>query len=144
MRDAFGRLIVSPAQLPRAQRIDALLGLAGRLLADHQAEARWLGSALRDALNDGGDLMHRLGVKACRGSHGTPQRQVRQRAQDSALQRLSVAAGGDAAAARILAGAAECPARCKDAMDEANALDCPRSKDAFARARRRMNARHRA
>jgi hypothetical protein len=134
MRDAFGNLICSPAVLPREQRIDALLGLAGRLLADAKPDARWLGAALRDALIDGTDLPRRLGITAPRGARSTPQRILERRAQGAALLRLSVAAGGDAAARRILAGA-ECPARCQAALDEAIALGCPGSKNAFRRAR---------
>ena len=90
MRDAFGRLIGSPELLDLPGRVDCLRRLAGELQAGKSAESRWLGRSLATWLQRGGNLADRLGVKASRGSHRTPQAMVAQDARDDGLLRLSV------------------------------------------------------
>jgi len=133
VRNAFGTLIVSPAQLPREERIDVVREIAGRLLADRAIDARWLGAAISAWLRDGGDFDAVLGVRAPRGSHATPQRALKRDMQDAALARLVVAAGGVVAAAAALNGG-HCAERARAALDHAIAMRCPRSRTAVGRA----------
>jgi hypothetical protein len=137
MRDAFGRLLACPSRLARAERVDELRRLGGRLQADADPACRWLGQVLTAWTLDGGRLEQLLGVVPPRGSHATPQRQVRQAEVDNLLLRLAVAAGGDRQALRMLR--AEQPARgtCAELVERLHELRAPTGADAIRRARAR-------
>ena len=100
--NAFGDVLADPGQLSRAERIDLLRRQAGRLLADGNREARWVGERLQTWLASGGELDAVLGVRAPRGSRATPQERVRRDEVDNLLLRLSVQVGGDAKALEML------------------------------------------
>lgn len=137
--DIFGRLLVDPAYLTRTERVNELRKLAAALQCgkpDKRA-ARWLGKALQDWLQDGGDLFDLLGVRPPPGSNLTPQRQVAQEAQDRALLRLAVTCGTDRAALDVLRGKTPCPPK---ALELLQALEgAPKSARAISRARKRVS-----
>lgn len=137
MRNLFGALLCSPEHLSRRDRVKALREVSGRLLADSDHGARWLGRVLGQWLRDGGDLPKLLGVRPERGSHRTVQALMRQEHRDRLLVRLSVRAGGDRQALRLLADPA-----CQDEIVlQIRALGAPAHPAAFTRARQRV-ARH--
>lgn len=136
-RNAFGHLIGSPAEWTRAERIDELHRQSGRLLADRDAGARWLGAALQRWLSGGGDLVAVLGVRAPRGSHATPWNRARLTETGALLERLAVLAGNDTKARAWLRGEAPAPARAADLVAQLRELKAPMSRDAFRRARDR-------
>lgn len=142
-RDAFGRLLVDPAELSQRDRIDVLRRLAGSLQADATREARWLGCALSEWIARGGDLAGLLGVRPQRGSHRTAQRIVRQEAADRALLRLAAAVGCDRAALRIVRGEAACPPMLRGIVDELRALGGPTGDGSVSRARGRVSGHRR-
>lgn len=134
--NAFGD-VIDAGQLSRTERIDLLRRQAGRLLADGNREARWLGERLQTWLADGGELDAVLGVRAPRGSRATPQDRVRRDEVDGLLLRLSVQVGSDCKALEMLRG--ECPvaSHVVDILDRLKVLNAPTSRDALTRARRR-------
>jgi hypothetical protein len=134
-RDAFGRLTASPASLSLRQRVDCLRRLSGELQAAGSVEARWLGGALSDWLQRGGDLEAVLGVKPQRGSHARPEALVAQAETARLLLRLAAMVGSDTHAARIMSGAAPVPAGAVDLVAELRARRAPTSRRAFVRAR---------
>jgi len=99
-RTAFGALLVDPASLPFAGRVDCLRRLAGRLAADPTQEGRWLAGALLAWLHAGGDIAALLGVRPAPGSTLTAQRIVALEGEDADRCRAVVDAGGVRAAAR--------------------------------------------
>lgn len=138
-RDVFRRLLVDPARLTRTERVNELRKLAAALQdgePDPRA-ARWLGKALQDWLQDGGDLFDLLGVRPPPGSTKTPQRQVAQEAQDRALVRLAVLCGGGTKALAVLRGKTPCPPQAQDLLEAL--VDAPKSDAAISRARRRLS-----
>lgn len=139
MRDLFNRPVLTPDSTAE-DRVSVLRTLAGELQAAESAGHRWLGRRLTAWLHAGGRLEQVLGVAPPRGSRRTAQALVQRDQQDAALMRLSVAAGSDAAALRILAGA-DCPPACREALADAQAQLCPTSRAAFTRARSRSAAR---
>lgn len=141
-RDAFGRLIGPAACWSHAERVDELHRQSGRLLADTDAGARWLGDGLRRWLGNGGDLAGVLGVRAPRGSHATPWNRARLAEADSLLMRLAVLAGNDTKARAWLRGEAPAPARAGDLVAQLRELKAPMSRDAFRRARDRRRGAH--
>jgi hypothetical protein len=136
MRNAFGALIVCPSRLTRVERIDELRRISGRLLADSDLAARWLGERLAAWLRDGGRLESHLGVVAARGSRRTPQRILLAEQQRHQMLRLSVALGSDRRAGRVLRGEEPAPPHLAAEVQQARELKCPSSGDAFVRARR--------
>jgi len=139
-RNAFGQLVVAPERLTREQRVDVLRRLSGRLQAARDLETNWLGSVLTQWLSAGaGDLLDALGLRPPPGSKRTVQAILRGEQRDRAMLKLSVAAGGDRAALRILAGVAPCPPSARQLLDELCELGTPRSTAAFTRARRRVS-----
>lgn len=138
MKNAFGQLIVDPRSLPRAERIDELRRVAGRLQAATDHGSRWLGGVLLDWLHQGGDIADHLGVRPPRGSHRTVAAVLRQAQQDAALLRLAAAVGCDRLALRILRGKAACPDEHRHLVADALALRVPTGPHAVTRARRRV------
>jgi hypothetical protein len=136
MRDAFGRLIECPSRLPYSGRVDAARRLAGELLADTDRARQWLGRSLQSWLADGGDLADALGLVAPRGSRCTPQAIVRAEQQQHLLLHLAAELGSARRAGRVLRGEEPAPPRLVDDVQQARALNCPTSCDAFTRARR--------
>ena len=135
--NAFGDVLADPGQLSRAERIDLLRRQAGRLLADGNREARWVGERLQTWLASGGELDAVLGVRAPRGSRATPQERVRRDEVDSLLLRLSAQVGGDAKALELLRGQCPAPGHVADIVGRLQALKAPTSQDALSRARKR-------
>lgn len=110
-RDPFGRLLASPEQLTRRERIDCARRAAGALLAHPMHEVRWVGRALQDWLgaDDGRALDDVLGVAPQVGQRRA-QSMLRRAECAALLLRLSVLAGSDARAARMLRGVEPVPA----------------------------------
>jgi hypothetical protein len=135
-RDAFGQLLVDPGTLTLLDRVQVLRALAGRLQADHDRGARWLGATLARWLQHGGDLHQQLGVRPARGSRATAQQLIRRERCDRLLVRLAAECGTDAAAVAALNGSPckPVPARL---VAELRALGCPKSAAGISRARRR-------
>lgn len=134
-RDAFGRLICDPDDLPLRDRVDVLRRLAGQLQASASREQRWMGRALLTWLQDGGDLAAVLGLRPPRGSKATAQRLINAETRARVLMRLSTVCGSDRAALRVLDGLAPCPGSAAPLVTELRRLGAPRSVAAFSRAR---------
>lgn len=136
--DIFGRLLIDPAKLKRTERVVELRKLAAALQdgkPDKRAAA-WLGRALQDWLQCGGDLSGHLGLRPQRGSNLTPQRQVAQESQYRAMVRLAVLCGGDSRALAVLRGEAPWPVQAEDLQDLQDALvGAPKYDGAISRAR---------
>lgn len=135
-RNAFGGLVVDPRTLARADRVDELRRVAGRLQAASDPGSKWLGATLLDWLHRGGRFDDALEVRPERGSHRTVAGVLRQARQDQALLRLAVAVGCDRRALRILRGG-DCSGEHRDLRDAALALKVPTGPHAISRARRR-------
>lgn len=129
-RDAFGRLLTSPARLPVEEKVECLRRLAGSLQASEQAESRWLGESIATWVRCGGTLEDALGV-----APGRPAMLVRRAEVSRLLLRLSALVGGDARASRILRGIEEAPAVAVELVIELHARRAPTSRRAFIRAR---------
>lgn len=140
-RSPFGRLLVDPARLSYAERVDVARGLSGTLQASADPGARWLGAGLSQWLQRGGSLEVVLGLRPPRGSHQTAQRIVRAEHVDRMLARLVCSVHGQARAARILSGAEPAPAAVADLVEQLHTLDAPCSRRSIVaavhRARRR-------
>ncbi len=132
--DAFGRLVVDPAKLSHAQRVDIARGLSGTLQAADDPGLRWLGAGLGEWLRRGGDLAAVLGLRPDRGSRGTAQEIMRRDALRGLLLRLVNEVGSQSRAARILSGAEAAPAAAAGLVAELSALRAPRSLRAIAEA----------
>ena len=139
-RDPWGRLLASPATLPRAERVRELSKVAARLQGDDDLVLRWLGGNLRRWLEGGGDLADLLNIRPAPGSRATPSAILARAARDEALLRLAVAAGSDALALAWLRGEASPPARHAAAVDTARELNAATGPHAIGRARRRLIA----
>lgn len=135
-RDAFGRLLSEPQDLPRVARIELLRGVAGRLQADADAAVRWLGVQLLVWLHNGGRFDEALEIRPKPGCRSTAARLIQQRRVHGAMLRLSIQVGTDARASRILRGQESCPDCAQSLVDELRALHAPTSTRAFARARK--------
>ncbi|HWV08748.1 MAG TPA: hypothetical protein VN156_04345 [Pseudomonas sp.] len=140
LTNAFGDLLTNPAQLSRAERIDALRRVAGRLLAEDNREVRWLGECLGAWLQNGGELDAVIGVRPERGSRATAQAKVRQEEVDGLLLQLAVLAGTDRRALQIMRDELPCPTSMGDIVSRLKRLKAPTSDDAVTRARRRSAA----
>ena len=134
-RDAFGRLVVDPAKLPRASQINCLRVAAGQLQALDALELRWLGRVLAERLRQGGNLEVALGLRPPRGSRSTAQALARRADVDSALVTLS-AAVGVVRASHILRGAEPAPAAQAELVARLRCIGAPTSKAAITRARK--------
>jgi hypothetical protein len=139
VRDAFGRLVVDPDCLTLRELVDVVRRLSGELQAADGRELPWLGRGLARWLASGGDLAQVLGLRPARGSRLTATAIVAGDRRDRLLLRLSVAAGGDRAALRLLADATVCPRRLAALVAEVRAAGAPRSAAAFTRARQRVS-----
>lgn len=144
-RDPWGRPLVEPAELDRAERVE-LLVQAARALAAGRVPARYaasyLGQALLDWLTDGGDLERWLGVRPERGSRRRPQAIIAQHERDRLVVAFAARVGTDRAAAAVLRGERACPPGLSDDLDELRARHAPTSPSAIRKARRRAH-RHR-
>ena len=141
MRDAFGRCLVSPATLPRLERIAELRRLAARLQADRDPPTRWLGACLARWMAAGADFADVLKINPDRGSRATVQALLRQERTDAALLAVATAARCDRLALRWLRGEAVPPAEHAGAVEEAREVGAPTGPHAISRARRRVIAR---
>lgn len=133
--DIFRRLLIDPAHLTRTERVNEFRKLVAALQGgkpDKRA-AQWLGKALQDWLQCGGDLAGHLGLRPQRGSNLTPQRQVAKEALCRAMLRLAVLCGGDARALAVLNGKAPWPAQTEDLQDAL--VGAPKYDGAISRAR---------
>lgn len=133
--DIFHRLLVDPAHLTRTERVNEFRKLVAALQdgdPDPRA-AKWLGKALQDWLQCGGDLTGHLGLRPQRGSNLTPQRQVAQESLYRAMVRLSVLCGGHTKALAVLRGKSPWPVQA-EALRDALA-DAPDYDGAITRAR---------
>lgn len=141
-RDPWGRPLVEPAALDRAERVE-VLAEAARALAAGQAPTRYaaayLGAALVAWLSDGGDLERLLGVRPERGSRRRPEVIVAQRERDRLVVSFAARIGSDRAAAAVLRGECECPADLADALTELRDRRAPTSPSAIRKARRRAH-----
>lgn len=139
--DVFGGLLVDPAHLTRTERVNEFRKLVAALQdgdPDPRA-AKWLGKALQDWLQCGGDLAGHLGLRPQPGSNLTPQRQIAKEAQDRALLRLAVLCGGDSRALAVLLDNAPWPAQAEDLRGAL--VGAPTSHSAISRARKRCRPR---
>lgn len=136
-RNAFGDLIAPPERWTQEERV-ALVREAAKSLKRGQINTKtgqWLAAILEEHLAEGTDLQTLMGLRPKRGSTRTAQRIVATQRHAGLLLRLSVAVGGDRAAARVLAGKTPCPARAKEIFAELAASPGPKSQAAFSRAR---------
>ena len=140
-RDAFGRLLADPETLGRAERLDEVLRVAGRLQADPDRGSRWLGAALLTWLWRGGAFEDALALRPPQGSTQTAAWMLRQARQDAALLRLAAAAGCDRRALRILRGEQACPTELLPQLEAARESGSPTGPHAVTRARRRVQCR---
>jgi hypothetical protein len=138
-RDVFGRLLVDPARLARPERVNELRKLAAAMQdgKPDKLAAAWLGKALQDWLQFGGDIAEHLGVRPSRGSNLTAQRQIAKEAQDRALVRLAMVCGSDRAALAALHGHAPWPVQAEDLRDAL--AGAPKYAAAISRARTRLS-----
>lgn len=139
-RDAFGRLLVDPDDLPQRDRVDVLRRLAGGLQASANRESAWLGRKLSEWLHDGigVDLVDALGLRPPKGSKATAQALVRTAQCDVLLLRLSTSCGGDRAAIRAIRGDG-CTPEAAEIVAQLRALKAPKTAAAFSRARARVS-----
>ena len=138
--DGFGRMATDPGRLTRAERIELLCQLAGRLQAQDARDVRWLGRVLGQWLRDGGCLEVALGVRAPRGSHARPEALSRRAEVDSGLVTLARAVGA-ARACRVLKGEETAPVAHAVLVERLRCLRAPISEAAITRARRRSRDR---
>lgn len=137
--NAFGTPLVPVELLTLDEKLRLLLADMPQWQYGHIAPfvGRWFAAAFEACLRgESDDLMRLLGLRPPKGSTRTAQRIERMRERDALLVRLSVAAGSDARARRILAGAEDCPKRCKPLVDALKAHRIPRSKTGFIEAKK--------
>lgn len=145
LRNAFGRLLVSPDQLSREERLDEIARLAGSLMAGNPTDPKamqWLGLCLLDCL-EGKSLDERLGLKAPKGSHGTMANRQRQLKRDSLILRFANECGTDALAESVFQGKTKCPRHaCYTYVLILGYGQPPRGKGIIYKIRQRQVARH--
>lgn len=134
-RDAFLRLVVDPAKLPREAQIECLRGAAGKLQAFDDLELRWLGRVLGERMRAGGDLEVMFALRPTRGSRATAEALGRSAEIRRLLVQLAHAVGVPRGS-RILRGIEETPTACADLVAALRTLHAPCSESAFDRARK--------
>lgn len=140
-RDPWGRPLVEPGRLTRAERVVLLFDAAGVLAAGQALEryaAIYLGSALLEWLGKGGDLEKILGVRPERGSRLRAEKIVALRARDRLVVEFAARAGSDKAAVRIMQGNAPCPEDLAGSLAELREMGAPASESGIRKARRRL------
>jgi len=129
-RDPWGRLVVEPDRLPMPARVDELRKVAGRLQAEQDRGARWVGQAFAAWLSGQAPTVEAaLGV----GTR-TPQRLVQRDALRRTLRAFIVAMGGKSAAARALQGREVPRGQAAAMLAELKAMGCPTSRSGIIRA----------
>jgi hypothetical protein len=136
--NAFGAPCVPPQELTRLERFALLQKAGGSLQAGKidRYSGAWIGQAIVSHLNTGEPLDALLGIRPEPGCTLTVAELTRAERSQSLLLQLSVLAGGDRKAARILAGEDPCPSRAQPLVDAIKALGGPTSRASINRARR--------
>jgi hypothetical protein len=139
-RDFAGRLVTDPARLSRTERLDVLQRLAGALQTSPKLEQQWLGRALGEWIDLGGDFARHLDLHPRRGSRMTITNMVQQEAQDRRLVKFAGMFNTDCRALEILRGERKCPPLAAELLHQLKGAPC--SAGAIKRARTRLS-RHR-
>jgi hypothetical protein len=134
----FGTPIVPPKELTQLERFELLQKAAGSMQAGEidRYIGAWIGQAFASHLETGEPLDKLLGIRPEPGCTLTVAELTRAARCRSLLLQLSVRAGGDSKAARILSGQDPCPSRAQPLVDAIKSLGGPTSRASITRARR--------